>query len=106
MFLVPVVPKGHGHCLLRTGFVADIGCNSWEPPLHFRHPINSAPDGMEERDRKEKKGCQLLGLHGYGLAVLNQMTCRQGSSKLSKSWSGHLHTSWPKHHDARVRLLP
>jgi hypothetical protein len=55
MSLVPVVLKGHGHCLLRTGFVTDIGCNSWEPPLHFRHPINSAPDGMEERDRKEKK---------------------------------------------------
>lgn len=54
-------PKGHGHCLLRTVFVADIGRNSWEPPLHFRNPINSAPGGMEEGDeRKEKKvvGCR------------------------------------------------
>jgi hypothetical protein len=48
-------PKGHGHCLLRTVFVADIGCNSWEPPLHFRNLINSAPDGMEERERGKKR---------------------------------------------------
>jgi hypothetical protein len=46
--------KGHGHCLLRTVFVADIGRNSWEPPLHFRNPINSAPGGLEEGERKKR----------------------------------------------------
>lgn len=55
-------PKGHGHCLLRTVFVADIGRNSWEPPLHFRNPIDSAPGGMEEGDERRKKRLLVAGL--------------------------------------------